>query len=936
MTTIVSDDIVGFRGEEEDLDRLVQFIDGKEDEQQGKTHQSQDRKGRNKGAGKKEHQQGKLKKSNSMNELRSCSKLDEITSEKADSGTVLLRSKAGKNGKLQHEANGKSQDAKGLATIPTSSSSTTIATSGSKRGDRRSWGTEELQYLGDSEAAGGDSTSTGFIVDTNNNNSGASKKKCIGVVDKKVSMPEKTVPLELAIHTKTLGDLPVNSVSMESLVSGSWANEFHVVTKKRKSKKKQNILVQPFEVERRNGGKLARTPQNVEQMLGGSQKNAKNRPNNLIASITNTPSSCSTGTRMAPTNSRGHAQSKSRRKSTSSVPPSEHSDSDLDSVHSLPIESPSTAKAKSAANASVGASISKVAANGVSYADIAKTISHSQKSPPGNVANGVVGETIDRDTKWPTIGAAPVVEPLAKPSGTEDRLQKMSDVIKNSPAAVVRSTEVINVVSSAQNFVQTPGSLLGEGAKAVLQKSKSVDNESTGFNMNIDQYPSLEKSVHKKTTTTTSAASLATISKDSPPPVAAMLPNGTAGKKVKLLSSIVSDAVNNNHQTSIAGETISPSQFASKAKGPPKAENASEVSEVAAESAMAVKTENHASVDFGEVGESGEQSQLRSSSQLPVKKSAKSNRNRTSSVPNTTSSSTGTSSAGPSRPAVIILNDAVNESNDLTFGFDVNQLLFGDFEEDEIRFLEPGTSDDSASGKNGDQINTSDYNSYDSSLCSTASGPQKESGKAPPKNSAVEHPEPEPHGLDIDNNNNPSDDTGDNLEVPPVSQPQSTPKQQVVNCTNCTRSTAAVNSAAAQKSVGATTTTLMKNSCVQTSLDNLMSVPELSGSGVVVTVSDLESRNRSSASLDKGELRPEWADAGAEEEGEGGTENEEGFDTIKAKLHQIALVNAKFAREAPMGWMCNQMNSFFNNHENVINFVGLGELSLFGGPGFQI
>lgn len=1045
MTTIVSDEIIGFRGEEMDLDRLVQFIESKENEQQtgpGSTGRPQEAKGKgkNKGTNKKDHQaaSGKLKKSNSMNELRSCSKLDEITSEKESSEKVVLRPKAVKNSNKgttnQTEGKGHSSAATHEVKAP--------ATANGKRGDRRSWGTEELQYLGETDAAAGDS----FIVDTNNNTSALKKNN-----------KKQDKSAELSIPTKTLGELPVNSVSMESLVSSSWANEeFHVVTKKRKAKKKQSIVVQPFEVDRRTfnhqvtngGGKQAAQ----QPLFVGSQKSAKNRPNNLVASITHTNSSSSShrmgsgsaatttttaSSRASSTLHPSACQSKSRRKSTSSVPPSDPSDcSDLDSVHSLPIESPSTtkskAKAKSKGKQSGGVAVGTGnGAHGVSYADITKT-AHSQKPPPQVTAvNGNSGATSgavdDRDIKWPLIDGRLEATAREEESAAakwvngevaEEMLPKMSDIIKKSQAAVVRSTEVINVSASALTAADLSG-VVG-GNKTLLQKSKSVDNESSGFNMNIDQYPSLEKTVNKKQAPA-SVVGQAVANKDSSvaqTPQSSSSPQGlvnggVAGKKLKLLSSIVSDSssqptatrattttssaentvnrVSSNHvaTSSAVVSPVLPNNNSHNERQPEEVEVREPFVEVNSREKMAVKSNNNlsavtssaappatgAAVD-AEVKEPTQHQQFAKGPPGVGKTGnvSKSNRSRTTSMPQMAPNAASATASQPmppqaqQRPAVIILNDerynSLNESSDITFGFDVNnQLLFGDFEEDEIRFLEPcaegaGTAEAGGSrggegtavllnesAKNVDQINTSDYNSYNSSMCSSSSVKGSSAGVASTE------------GLVFDSNNAPNDETAEELmEVPPVPQPQSTPKQaSMVNCTNCTQANAAdvgaVVSAVSEVVVGEEVT-LMKNLC-GASVENLIMVPGLSnssrqsngGAAVVVTVSDLESRNAAVAAAANGKKKkksaantntalppPNWADASAPEGERAGGEPEaaaggdgEGFNSIKVKLQQFALINAQFARQAPMGWMCNQMNSFFNNHENVINFVGLGE-----------
>ena len=570
---------------------------------------------------------------------------------------------------------------------------------------------------------------------------------------------------------------------------------------------------------------------------------------------------------------------------------------------------------------------------------------------------------------------------------------------------MVRSTEVINVTAPV---------LVGEvavgGLKTLLQKSKSVDNESSGFNMNIDQYPSLEKTVNKKQTVPPVG------SKESPtqPPVASVVANGAAGgKKLKLLSSIVSDTKSSSPSSTSTSAPASTAENKRTAAVPRENSNpvphnngyngsqedagagdeddvetvvtrepvapSSTIEPTSRDRKMAVKINNLSSavkpvnsapgVHVQDAATSRDNPTQQSTVAVGGGKSGKgslsgagkANRNRTSSMPQMTPNSSSTTSGGgrgtsaEPRPAVIILNDERYNnalSSDITFGFDVNnQLLFGDFEEDEIRFLEPYGEGEGGAGKSGshdalnddsgkttDHINTSDYNSYNSSLCSSSSVKATNTGTVV-----------QAEGLVFDSNNNPSDETAEDLEV--VTQPpQSTPKQQqqqlnVTNCTNCTRSG---NEGVPQNEGGGGVggATLMKNSCVQTSLDNLIMAPELNSNvvvakGNVVTVSDLESQQAAAAAASanggagkkkkKGSnassatATPRWNDADGEgQNGCAEAKDEKEFDSIKVKLQQFALINAQFARQAPMGWS-NKMNSFFNNHENVINFVGLGE-----------
>lgn len=89
-----------------------------------------------------------------------------------------------------------------------------------------------------------------------------------------------------------------------------------------------------------------------------------------------------------------------RRKSTSSVPPSEKSDSsDLDSVHSLPIESTSNRmhNTSSSSSSNIASQIQPQ-----SYADIAR-IMNSNKS------GTITSPPIDKMDKWPVVSSGSII-----------------------------------------------------------------------------------------------------------------------------------------------------------------------------------------------------------------------------------------------------------------------------------------------------------------------------------------------------------------------------------------------------------------------------------------------------------------------------------------------------------------------------------------------
>ncbi|CAH0388987.1 unnamed protein product [Bemisia tabaci] len=145
--------------------------------------------------------------------------------------------------------------------------------------------------------------------------------------------------------------------SMENLAADS---EFHVVTKKQRRKKRRSVSN-----DRNTRGKTEQPRRNVGSFP----------PHD--------------GTNHFPGRSRGLSPDK-RRKSTSSMPPSDKSDcSDLDSVHSLPVSS-TTPKCQVQKTSTSNGSTPQA-----SYADIAK----STVSPPQGSTNNMNGSG-----KWPPVG----------------------------------------------------------------------------------------------------------------------------------------------------------------------------------------------------------------------------------------------------------------------------------------------------------------------------------------------------------------------------------------------------------------------------------------------------------------------------------------------------------------------------------------------------
>lgn len=435
--------------------------------------------------------EGQLKKSNSLEELKSSSKLEE--EKESEQVRRILRQKqqmTKKNSALEIKDNQKNQH---------------------RRGERRSWGTEELTYLGD----------TSVIVP---------KKDEPAVVGKDVTKKPKSVENSIrhpVIQRQKSEEHSLSIVSIESVSTSSETAEFHVVTKKKKAKKRQI-----FEETRQK-----QLTDNIETSTGPrskyhpSQNYANERGDMYLSSFS----------------------ANDRRKSTSSVPPSDKSDSsDLDSVHSLPIES--TIRLRNSATAIESSSSSSTVSNNgsnttqVSYADIAR-FSNPDKALVTNTSND----------KWPTVSSAKPAEPvvtivpietavIAIPPKSSQRTQRTSAVsahepiqtdVHASPNPIIDNTVtmpitysqsltddkqitlinhdehkriVVAATISTQTAIASVGNSVNSGksqrlvdiikssntgdnlTKSPLQKSKSCDNDNY-VNMSIDQYPALEKTV---------------------------------------------------------------------------------------------------------------------------------------------------------------------------------------------------------------------------------------------------------------------------------------------------------------------------------------------------------------------------------------------------------------------------------------------------------
>lgn len=354
-----------------------------------------------------------------MEDLRSSSNIVE----ESERTQVSLRQKqsTSQKGKANTAADGKEANAKQTNQQPAN-----------KRGERRSWGTEELNYLGERDMG---------------EERDSKKQKDTKVKNVKISEQNPSV-----------------SASVESIPSE--AAGFHVVTKKKKTKKRQ-ILEE---------AKSKQQQQHQQQQFSHSNhygrdhthsggRNA-NHPGNRYQ-----PSSTYTNDRDAYLNSK--TTQESRRKSTSSS-----DSSDLDSTHSLPVESSTSFKPL------------------ISYAEIARNATANQAEKQ------LTASAWPPVSQNPSKSAAAAAAMVETPTATipTDSTSAKSQSSHRSNDAPHKSTPVIDdksTPSDAKVSADTPKapSTISETIKNYLQKSKSLDSEKYAATMNLDQFPDLEKTV---------------------------------------------------------------------------------------------------------------------------------------------------------------------------------------------------------------------------------------------------------------------------------------------------------------------------------------------------------------------------------------------------------------------------------------------------------
>lgn len=653
-STIAAKDIEGNRGDDS-IEDLVSFIENDDTHKNGvinnnvsKRMLQLDKKGKKGGTDNKKENSGnnKLKKYNSMENLKSASKLEEENAQSENGGresAVVLRHKQQMKKAAEMKENNKQQQHQ-------------------KRGERRSWGTEELTYLGE----------TNSIV----------KENCGRDNDVKEIRKAK----DHQKGNKKKDEQSESLVTSESISALNETAEFHVVTKKKKPKKKQEEIRQKplyhSQHSHMQGNRLR---------YQSSQNYSTDRDPYL------TP-----------------LKFKRRKSTSSSMPPSEKSDSsDVDSVHSLPIESSSrtnnnvptapTATGNNSPPASYAeiARISQQNKQGVLATSLDKwpTVSNgknpespdnsnmstcstlsakSQSSVRGNkffpdsndISNAIQDQVSSINSSLVACNAPKAIS--YSQSLTEDKQHKIADNLNTNDEVIKRSSNSLSVTTNNIDVNVKPPSDTNQ--KSPLQKSKSVDNDNY-VNMNIDQYPALEKTVKPQKQYQSMPAVQVNNINANQMHVAAISSTKTSSKSTKLSSQSQSSPV----VKTIESCTTHPSKKAKLTS-----------TQAAHQSASKEKSQFEAPPEFvfNQIDDNLKTKppvdlcDISFCTTLPPQPIHTSSTTKKSVKREKTSHQSATQNHlnfDRNRPAVIILD------NNNKYGHNVSPLLFGDFNEDEVR-----------------------------------------------------------------------------------------------------------------------------------------------------------------------------------------------------------------------------------------------------------
>lgn len=680
--TCTAEDIEGYRGHD-NIESLLSFIENKPET---KTKQNvinvnkniinSERHKKKEKATKKESGGDKLKKSTSMEELKSTSKIEEeIRSERAQvnlrqkqqqqqankKGADSTKDKQGPPNQSNQQQQPAAQQQPPAPQQPTNQSSN----NNNKRGERRSWGTEELNYLGDRDmntAAGRDDDRD--AKKSKDGNGGAANKQ-------NSSSNSSNNNNNYGPKSNKKNEQSVSIISIESIPSTGETAEFHVVTKKKKTKKRQILEEARNAQQNAHGAMRGGGEQNSygHVAIGRMNSNSKYQPSNNY-------------TNDRDVYMKSLATQENRRKSASSMPPSERSDSsDVDSVHSAPsgqsvpndsaavsngnskISYAEIAQGKVTASSSAGAaataadpwppvsSSSTGAALGAKSAESPDTSNlstcstlsaKSQTSGRVNNNNNTINNAnnkpifldVNESGNMSYVAVAQADIPIGTGGGGGGgAVAGVGTASANTPKQISYSQTLIddksvltlnNATDDTKRALQVAGAVVSiASGKPLLQKSKSEEKD----------YPALEKTVKPQKQPYPQAT----------PPSDARNPNPAAKPQLKATYSVDSHSCNNSRESS-ENRPQADEQYGS---GVTKAIATDETQAISTPASVATVTKK-------------------------VKK------------PNSRSMSDATTNrnhTGQSRPAVIIFND--NDSPHEN----VSPLLFGDFNDDILQLM---------------------------------------------------------------------------------------------------------------------------------------------------------------------------------------------------------------------------------------------------------
>lgn len=336
--------------------------------------------------------------------------------------------------------------------------------------DRMLWGTEDIpQYFSHDVSATASADESGPVA--------ASGRKRRGIGDEK-RKPEDGVPAVVVVSA-----------------AASEETEFHVVTKKQRRKKKRSSSGGRTDSSAGGHGGLFgdenRRPtasqygHSYYQNRGDSQRKGF-APGSGFPPHDRTVEREGGGVMLYQYN-RSRSPDHLRRKSTSSMPPSDKSDSsDLDSVHSLPVSSTTPKLALDQTSTSSGSTPQ------ASYADITRMASSNVSSPSGTQGSCNIGIG-----KWPTMTATKsqaVSPPATSTSSTTTTTTTISSAIISSANITALSAFTTTTTTSLPavatplalnnpQFITGPKLNIGvppvSGSKATIATSASPSNTVT-------------------------------------------------------------------------------------------------------------------------------------------------------------------------------------------------------------------------------------------------------------------------------------------------------------------------------------------------------------------------------------------------------------------------------------------------------------------------